>query len=106
VALVTLKNSLAEVGSSTQYLDLEIEEDGLVVADFGKLPWAGSELTIEPRPPAGCTLRMITATGGRSSFFVKAECFGGNEGIEIFVGWLQRGATHAGASVHIPASAA
>ena len=100
MALLTLNNSLADMGGSPVTMVLQIELDGLVVGGYGKLLWAGADLQIEPRA-RGCVLRMTAATGGQSSFYVDAEDLGGRNGVRPFVAWLEQGASRAGASVAV-----
>lgn len=104
MTLATLEQVLVEIGGTPQPIALGIEDDGLLVGEYGKLAFAGSSLQIE-RMPKGCTLRFRAANGPQSSFFVAATTVGGADGIRRFSNWLQDCAARAGAAV-VPLSPA
>ncbi len=106
MALATLENVVATVGDGSHTVALTIEEDGLVVGPFGKLPWAGAEMAAEVVSD-GCAIHMIAIPGAETHYFVPASSFasfGGMRAIKTFVTFLQRAATSAGARVAKPAA--
>ena len=104
MALATLENVVATVGNGSHTVSLTIDEDGLVVGSFGKLPWAGSEMVADVVSD-GCEIRMLGGAGGDSHYFVPAASFaslGGGRVMKAFVALLQRAAVTAGAHVAHP----
>jgi hypothetical protein len=103
MALLTL-NSTSEVGTGTQSLLLNIEEDGLAIQGYGKMAWSGAEMTIETEPD-GCRLSIRGAGGGESRFFISADSFGGPSGVKEFAEWLESGVSASGATIKNPVTA-
>ena len=106
MTLATLDNVVATVGDGCHTVSLTIDEDGLVVGPFGKLPWAGSEMAADVVRD-GCEIRMSGAAGIDSHYFVPASSFasfGGGRVITTFVALLRKAAVAAGARVAHPAA--
>lgn len=105
MALATLENVTATVGGGSHNVALTIEEDGLVVGSFGKLPWSGAEM-MAAVDGEGCTIRLLCASGVESSYFVPSASFvsfGGVRVMRTFAQFLERSAVAAGARVMQPA---
>jgi hypothetical protein len=101
MALATLENVIATVGDGSHAVSLTIEEDGLVVGSYGKLPWAGSEMAAEVLND-GCMLQLSAAQGVESRYFIPATSFasfGGARVMKTFTQFLLRAAAAAGARV-------
>ena len=101
--LATLDNVIATVSGGSHNVALTIDEDGLVVGPFGKMPWAGSEMTADVVGD-GCEIRLIAA-GVDTRYFVPASSFvslGGARVIKPFATFLVRAAVAAGAQVLQP----
>lgn len=106
MALATLENVVATVGGGSHTVSLTIDEDGLVVGPFGKLPWAGSEMAADVLSD-GCEIRMLAGAGIDTRYFVPAESFasfGGGRVMKTFVTFLTKAAVAAGARVAQPAA--
>lgn len=104
--LATLENVTATVGDGSHTVSLGIEEDGLVVGPFGKLPWAGAEMAVEV-DREGCRIHVEPSPGVDTSYFVPASSFasfGGVQVMETFTQFLLRSAVAAGARVSQPAA--
>lgn len=107
MALATLENVIAKVGGGSHTVALTIEEDGLVVGAFGKLPWSGAEMMAEVGGD-GCVIRLLCGPGVESSYFVPAASFASFGGVRVmrtFAQFLERSAVAAGARVMQPALA-
>ena len=106
MALATLENVVATVGDGSHTVSLTIDEDGLVVGPFGKLPWAGSEMAADV-VSEGCEIWMLGGAGVDSHYFVPASSFasfGGGRVMKTFVTFLKKAAVAAGARVAHPAA--
>ena len=104
MALATLENVVATVGDGSHTVSLTIDEDGLVVGPFGKLPWAGSEMAADVVGD-GCEIRMVAPPGVDTHYFVPASSFasfGGGRVMKTFVTFLVKAAVAAGARVAKP----
>lgn len=97
--LATLENVIATVGGGSHAVSLTIEEDGLVVGPFGKLPWAGSLMAVEVESD-GCHIHVAPTSGVDTSYFVPASSFASFGGVGVmktFTQFLVRSAVAAGA---------
>jgi hypothetical protein len=106
MALATLENVIATVGDRTHDVSLTIEEDGLVVGSFGKLPWAGAEMATEVVSD-GCIVVLSAGPGVQTRYFIPATSFasfGGARVMTTFAQLLVRSAATAGARVVQPAA--
>jgi hypothetical protein len=104
MTLAILENVVATVGNGSHTVSLTIEEDGLVVGPFGKLPWAGAAMAADVLND-GCEIRMFGGAGGDSRYFVPASSFaslGGGRVMKTFITLLQRSAAAAGARIAQP----
>lgn len=100
MALATLENVIATVGGGSHAVSLTVEEDGLVVGSFGKLPWAGSEMAAEVVDD-GCMIEL--SHGVETRYFIPATSFASFGGVRVmktFTQFLLRAAASAGARVH------
>jgi hypothetical protein len=98
--LATLENVTVEVGGlPSEAVALGIDEDGLVIGQYGKLAWAGAELSVEAPSTDGCTIHIRTSTGADSRFFVPAKSLGSPYAARAFASWLESGAVHSGAFI-------
>jgi hypothetical protein len=105
MALATLENVVATVGTHSHNVSLTIEEDGLVVGAFGKLPWAGSEVEVEVGGD-GFMLTMSNGPAVATHYFVPVASFasfGGARSMKTFASFLLRSATSAGARTPVAA---
>jgi hypothetical protein len=98
-----LQNVMVELGSTTEVMDLLIDEHGLTVGPYGRVEWKGVEVATEAGP-AWCTIRVVTATGTRALFFVPGDTFSGAFSPQSFAHWLETQAAQAGATVDSGAS--
>lgn len=99
--LATLENVIATVGGGSHTVSLTIEEDGLVVGPFGKLPWAGSHMGVEVSGD-GCRIHVAPSPGVETRYFVPVSSFasfGGSRVMKTFTQFLVRSAASAGALV-------
>src|SRR5438270_7765218 len=106
MALATLENVTATVGDGSHTVSLTIDEDGLVVGPFGKLPWAGAEMAAEALTD-GCSIYLAAGPGVETRYFVPASSFASFGGVRVmktFVAFLVRSAQAAGARVIQPAA--
>lgn len=107
MALATLENVTAFVGEQAIEVSLGIEDDGLLVGEFGKVPFVDSEVQAE-LSAQGCTIRVNPRAGMSTSYFVPESSFaslGGPPAIRNFVSWLTHGVRPAGARVESAAGA-
>lgn len=100
MALATLANVVATVGCSSHNVSLTIEEDGLTVGSFGKLPWDGAGINTEVSSDG----LMITMLNGPSAthYFVPVAAFasfGGAKVMKTFAAFVERSAEAAGARI-------
>jgi hypothetical protein len=105
MAFATFEDVKAEVGGRSHSVALGIEEDGLTVGGYGKLLWAGSEVSAVATA-GGCVIRLRPSNGSVSSFFVPSDAFGGPLAVKLFTNWIERGAAHSGAVVEAAAKSA
>lgn len=104
MALATLENVVATVGASSHNVSLTIEDDGITVGSFGKLPWAGSEVEVE----VGGDGLLVTMTNGPAvaHYFAPAAAFtsfGGSRSMKSFASFLVRSAASGGARTPVAA---
>jgi hypothetical protein len=104
MALATLENVVATVGASSHNVSLTIEEDGVTVGTFGKLPWAGSQVEVD----VGGDGLMVTMTTGPAvaHYFVPSASFtsfGGSRSMKSFATFLVRSAASGGARTPVAA---
>ncbi|HET6875620.1 MAG TPA: hypothetical protein VFH70_12615 [Acidimicrobiales bacterium] len=96
----------AKVGEGSHTVSLTIEEDGLIVGPFGKLPWAGSQMAVEVEHD-GCRIHMAPSPGVDTDYFVPASSFASFGGVQVmktFTQFLLRSAIAAGAREAQPAA--
>jgi hypothetical protein len=106
MAFATLENVTAKVGDRYHTVSLTIDEDGLIVGSFGKLPWAGAEMAAQVLSD-GCQIRVAPTPGVDTEYFVPASSFasfGGARVMKTFTQFLVRAAAAAGAHVAQPAA--
>lgn len=102
--LATIENVTATVGDGSHTVSLTIEEDGLVVGTFGKLPWSGALVSSEVVND-GCVVEMETTTGVYTSYFIPSSSFASFGGVRVmktFSQFLVRSAVAAGARIAQP----
>jgi hypothetical protein len=107
VVLATLENVRVELaGMAPETIALGIDEEGLVVGPYGKVTWAGSQMSVHNPAPDSCTIQLRTATGAYCTFTIPNQSLGGALSAPAFGKWIQRGAAHSGATiVDLPAGA-
>lgn len=99
MALATLENVIATVGAGAHNVSLTIEEDGLIVGSFGKMPWAGAEISTEVGND-GFMINMACGPEVLTQYFVPSTSFasfGGARAMKSFAVFLVRSAVAAGA---------
>jgi hypothetical protein len=104
--LATIDNVTATVGDGSHTVSLTIEEDGLVVGAFGKLPWAGAAVAAEVVRD-GCVIDLDTAAGVHTRYFIPGSSFASFGGVRVmktFSQFLIRSAVAAGARAVQPAA--
>ena len=102
--LATIENVIVTVGDGAHTVSLTIEEDGLVVGSFGKLPWAGSAVAAEVGDD-GCIVDVDGVGGVHTRYFIPAASFatlGGARVMRAFSHSLLRSAVTAGGRVVQP----
>lgn len=101
MSLATIEHVIAHVGDATHEVSLTIEDDGLVVGPFGKLPWHGARMAAEVAGD-GCRIHVSPSEGVETHYFVPAASFvsfGGVRVMRTFTQFLVRSAVAAGARV-------
>ena len=104
--LATIENVTATVGDGSHSVSLTVEDDGLIVGPFGKLPWAGAGIAAEVLSD-GCVISLDTVPGVHTEYFIPAESFasfGGLRVMKTFTQFLVRSAVAAGAREAQPAA--
>ena len=106
MALATLENVIATVGAGAHNVSLTIEEDGMVVGSFGKLPWAGAEISTEVGVD-GFVINLARGPEVLTQYFVPSTSFasfGGSRAMKSFATFLVRSAVAGGARAAKPAA--
>ena len=104
MALATLENVVATVGAGSHNVSLTIEDDGLIVGSFGKLPWADSDLEVSVTED-GLVITMTAGTSVTHYYVPKVSfsSFGGARSMRTFATSLVRAAVAAGARTPVAA---
>jgi hypothetical protein len=107
MVLTTIEDVVATVAGRAYTVPLSIEEDGLVVGPFGKVPWAGAQMAVEVGTEA-CAIHVVSGSGVESHYYLPVASFarvGGAGVVKTFAALLARSAAAAGARVAQPATA-
>lgn len=106
MVLATLENVIVSVaGMAPEKISLGIDDEGLVVGPYGKVTWAGSQVSVEDAGPETCIIHLRTSTGAYTTFSIPTASLGGSLSAPAFGKWIQRGAAYSGATI-VPAPAA